>query len=366
MSTWPHVVSRKIRILGPLPPPYGGVSIYMERLRDLLTDAHVRFWCYPYQQSSDSRTRFFRHRQLGVIPLVLSEGRSAQVLDASHFHLEYPNPILLPLWIALKGFLRVRWIKIIHDGSLPARYEKFSSLDKFLFKLAIRNVDEFVAVQEELRHWLRATIGVSQNVTTIPSLLPIPLEGKNQLLSPELKQALSRYLSTTKRVCSIGAFIHEYGFMHVAEAVESIRNETGEDIGLLLLDGNFARDDKYRDLVLRDRDWITALAEIPNAQVFAILKQSDLFVRAFSQESYGLSRVEAIWSGVPVVATNVGETRGVMAYEFGDVKSLKQQIRRGLFQQEPNDLREASAMFHQEAERNLENLKRVLGITSKH
>jgi glycosyltransferase involved in cell wall biosynthesis len=334
----------------------------MERLRDLLTDAHVRFWCYPYQQSSDSRTRFFRHRQLGVIPLVLSEGRSAQVLDASHFHLEYPNPILLPLWIALKGFLRVRWIKIIHDGSLPARYEKFSSLDKFLFKLAIRNIDEFVAVQEELRHWLRATVGVSQNVTTIPSLLPIPLEGKNQLLSPELKQALSRYLSTTKRVCSIGAFIHEYGFMHVAEAVESIRNETGEDIGLLLLDGNFARDDKYRDLVLRDRDWITALAEIPNAQVFAILKQSDLFVRAFSQESYGLSRVEAIWSGVPVVATNVGETRGMLTYEFGDIESLKQQIRRGLFEADAAELQRFAALFQTEAEQNLKALNDLLDL----
>src|ERR1043165_4308020 len=362
MSTWPHVVSRKIRILGPLPPPYGGVSIYMERLRSLLADAHVRFWCYPYQQSSDSRTRFFRHRQLGVIPLVLSEGRSAQVLDASHFHLEYPNPILLPLWIALKGFLRVRWIKIIHDGSLPARYEKFSSLDKFLFKLAIRNVDEFVAVQEELRHWLRATIGVSQNVTTIPSLLPIPPEGKNQLLSPELKQALSRYLSATKRVCSIGAFIHEYGFMHVAEAVESIRNETGEDIRLLLLDGNFARDDKYRDLVLRDRDWITALAEIPNAQVFAILKQSDLFVRAFSQESYGLSRVEAIWSGVPVVATNVGETRGMLTYEFGDIESLKQQIRRGLFEADAAELQRFAALFQTEAEQNLKALNDLLDL----
>ena len=137
-------------------------------------------------------------------------------------------------------FLGFDWIKMIHDGSLPIRYEKFSSLDKFLFKLAIRNIDEFVVVHDELQHWLRANIGVSQSIKTIPSLLPMPPDVENQPLSPQLEETLRSFFSLTKRVCSIGAFIPEYGFAHVAEAVENIRNETGENIGLLFLDGNFA------------------------------------------------------------------------------------------------------------------------------
>jgi len=98
--------------------------------------------------------------------------------------------------------------------------------------------------------------------------------------------------------------------------------------------------------------------------VFPILKSSDVFVRGNVEEGYGISRVEAIWCGVPVVATNVGETRGMLIYEFGDIKSLKEQLRRALGQEE-DDVREASALFHQEAERNLENLKRVLGLPSE-
>src|SRR5205807_8542429 len=147
------------------------------------------------------------------------------------------------------------------------------------------------------------------------------------------------------------------------EGVEALRREMDVDIGLVLLDGRFARDESYRADVLHGRDWITVLEDVPNEEVFPILKASDVFVRAFGQESYGISRVEAIWCGVPVVATNVGETRGMLTYEFGDIQALIGQLRRALFQEKPDDLRAASAMFHREAERKLEELKRVLGLT---
>src|SRR5256885_5469717 len=55
--------------------------------------------------------------------------------------------------------------------------------------------------------------------------------------------------------------------------------------------------------------WITVLEDVSNDDVFPILKSSDVFVRGNVEEGYGISRVEAIWCGVPVVATNVGETR---------------------------------------------------------
>ncbi len=56
------------------------------------------------------------------MPLLFREGRGARVLDATHFHFEYPNPVLLPLWLACKRVLGFEWHKNVHDGSLPARY----------------------------------------------------------------------------------------------------------------------------------------------------------------------------------------------------------------------------------------------------
>jgi glycosyltransferase involved in cell wall biosynthesis len=355
-------VSRKIRILGPVPPPHGGVSVYIDGLRRLLKGSGVRFWSYPYKDRRHADTQFFRHRRLGILPLLVRDGYRACVLDASHFHLEYPNPILLPIWLALKSILVVQWIKIIHDGSLPARAAKFGWLQKTFFKIAVRSATEFVVVHDDLRTWLQDEIGVSQSISIVPALLPQAAEAETGSLSSKTEAALRPYFEKPLCICSIGVFISEYGFAHVAEAIDRLRAETGEDIGLVLLDGTFKRDENYRNAVMRGRTWITALENVPNSEVFSILKRSNAFVRGFGHESYGISRVEAIWAGVPVVATNVGETRGMLTYDFGDVDGLKRQLTRALFEPQARDLKGFAAMFRREAEENLSAIKRVLGI----
>ena len=283
------------------------------------------------------------------------------MLDASHFHLEHPHALLVPVWLLLIRLFRIEWVKVIFDGTLPSRYQEFNKIEKFLFRLAIQRVAEFVVVHEDLADWLRQEIKVAQPVTIIPCLIA-PSDEQIKPMSSELRDALARYLSAEKRICSIGAFVPTYGFKDVAQAVDELRIENGLDLLLLLVAGGFAQDERYRDEVLAGRDWINVLEDISNDEVFPILKSSDVFVRGNIEEGYGISRVEAIWCGVPVVATSVGETRGMLTYEFGDMESLKEQLRRTLFQEKPDGLREASAMFHQEAERNLESLKRVLGL----
>jgi len=359
-------VSQNIRILGPIPPPYGGVSVYVDRIRKRLRNNGIRIWSYPYKSDQQANTTFFHHRRLGIVPLVFQDGYATRVLDASHFHLEHPNFLLVPVWLLLIRFFRIEWIKMIFDGTLPSRYQQFNKTQRFLFRLATHRVKEFVVVHEDLAHWLREEIKVAQPVTTIPCLIAPPPEMQTRPLSVQLKNALTQYFRAEKRICSIGAFVPTYGFKDVAQAVDGLRTETGLELSLLLVAGGFAQNRRYRDEVLAGRDWITVLEDLPNDDVFPILKSSDVFVRGNVEEGYGISRVEAIWSGVPVVATNVGETRGMLTYEFGDIQSLTAQLRRALFQEKPDDLRAASAMFHQEAERNLADVQRVLGLTYDH
>lgn len=355
-------MSRKVVLLGPLPPPYGGVSVYLSALREHLKPDGARTWAvYGDEAERDSQTTFFNHRRLGLVPLLLREGRGARVLDATHFHFEYPHEILLPLWLACKRVLGFEWHKNVHDGSLPARYPNFTRTQKALFRLAANNVDEFVVVSEELRRWLVEEIGVGQKIEVIPGLLPIPRRHLERALPATLEQKLARFLRGRRRICSIGVFIPSYGFAHAAAAVENLRRETGEEIGLVLLDGTFARDEDYRGEVLRGREWITVLENVPNTDVYQIMKRSDAFVRAVSHEGYGISRVEAVWCGLPVVATCAGETRGMLTYEFGDVEGLTRQLRRALLDPSARDVSEWAALYRREAEENLRALKKTLG-----
>ncbi|MGH9871112.1 MAG: glycosyltransferase family 4 protein [Pyrinomonadaceae bacterium] len=355
-------MSKRIILFGPLPPPYGGVAIYIKALVAHFRDANIRVWTYGGAKPKDAKVRFVAHRRLGTLWALLAEGRGARILDASHFHLEYPNPLLLPLWLVLKRLLRFEWYKNVLDGSLPKRYPNFGLMQRCLFQRALNAVDEFVVVSEELRRWLQEEIKVRQAVTVIPCLLPLSLSEGNTPLSSETEVQLELYLSQAKRVCSIGVFFPSYGFRDVAAAVEELRERTGKDIGLVLLDGAFVRDENYRDEVLWDRDWITVLEKVPNPEIYGILKRSDAFVRAFADESYGISRIEAIWCGVPVVATRAGETRGMLLYDFGDVEQLVSQLQAVLLypvMEEPNPWAER---YRREAEENLRELARVLGI----
>jgi glycosyltransferase involved in cell wall biosynthesis len=132
------------------------------------------------------------------------------------------------------------------------------------------------------------------------------------------------------------------------------------NIGLLLIDANFARDEEFRADVLDGREWITVIEEAPHSGIYSILREGELFVRGFQLESYGISRVEALWSGLPVVATNVGETRGMRLYEFGDIPELVRQIRESLAQLFPLEARAAAERFHIEAAENLDRYLKLI------
>jgi glycosyltransferase involved in cell wall biosynthesis len=354
---------RKVILYGPLPPPYGGVSVYMSFLAEHLRGRVARVWSVLGDRTkSDPLVRPVRHRRLGVVPALLAEARGARILDATHFHLEYPNKILLPVWLAAKRLLGFEWYKNVLDGSLPARHRDFGPLQRRLFDMAARNVTEFVVVSEELRRFLRDEVKAAQPIHVVPCLVPIPDAALAERMPEALERALASYRERPRRVCSVGAFIPDYGFLHAARAVEALRNETGEDIGLVLLDGTFARDEDYRREVLGGRDWITVAENVPNPQVYQALRQSDCFVRAVVREGYGISRVEATWAGLPVVATTAGETRGMLTYEFGDVEALTRLLRSALYERPAAEVERWSARFRREAEENLRALRVVLGI----
>lgn len=354
-------MSRKIILFGPLPPPYGGVAIYLKSLVEHLRHSPVRVWAYGGAKPDEARIRFIAHRKLGTVPALLKEAREARILDASHFHLEYPNPVLLSLWLVLKKLLRFEWYKNILDGSLPKRYRHFSKLQRWLFHRGVNAVDQFVVVSEELRRWLKEDIKVGQQITVIPCLLPTP-PNEEVTLPSQTERLLESYSSQSKRVCSIGVFYPSYGFLHVAEAVEELRERTGKDIGLLLLDGAFVRDEGYREEVLHERSWITVLEKIPNPEIYEVLRRSDVFVRAFADESYGISRIEAIWCGLPVIATRAGETRGMLLFDFGDVKQLVDQLQAVLLFPLLEETNPWAAQYRQEAADNLRAITEVLGI----
>jgi glycosyltransferase involved in cell wall biosynthesis len=316
-------VSGKRILLGPLPPPYGGVAIFMAALSEEASRHDFCIWQTTGRAVGGSGSnRSVNHRRFAHIWALLKEARGARITDSTHFHFEYPHPVLLPIWIAAKRLLGFRWIKVLHDGSLPGRAAKFGYFRRRLFDLALKNLDEIVASNQELADWLQGNQGYRGTVHMIPTLVELP--------DPE-RSSTARAIGDTFRadaiVTSIGVFIPSYGFDQVATAIETVRSQLGMDIRLVLVDGQFAKDAEFKNLVLDSRDWIVVLSSVAHEELPDLFNVSDVFVRPFRDESLGLSRVEAIICNVPVIATNVGETRGMLTYEYGDIEMLTSHLR---------------------------------------
>jgi len=354
-------MSKKVVLLGPYPPPHGGVSIYVSTLFEHLKTRGLRLWTYGDREVLGANVRFMKDKRRDLVPLLLREGRGARISDCTHFLLEYPSA-LVPVWLVLKRLLGFEWVKILHDGSLPARHAAFTRPRRALFRLAAGGVTEFVVVSEELGRWLREELRVTQPVSVVKSLLPVARGDEGDALPEGLEATLADYTRRRLRVCSVGAFIPEYGFLHAARAVERVRLETGEDVGLLLIDGDFAADESYRQEVLRGRPWVTVSKNVAHADVFRVMRRSHAFVRGFGPESYGLSRVEAIWCGLPVVATRAGETRGMLLYDFGDVGALTRQLKRALSGEHARETSAWADTYTREAEENLQAITTKLGL----
>jgi len=355
------VADSKIIILGPTPPPYGGVAIFVSTLWAAVRDRGVRLWTFSDEQKKDERVRYLKPFSFALIPSLIRDAFKARIIDSSYFAIEHPHKVILLLWIISRLLLRIEWIKIFHDGSLPSRYPTFTRIERLLVRTAMKSVTEFVVVNEALRLWLQNKVGVRQGISVIKSLLPIAAGSFNRPLPEDIGKAISRH---AKQVCSIGVFIPGYGFGEVADAVAQIRAETGADVGLVLIDCGYVSNPGYEAKVCAGRNWISLIRNVPRTVVLQVLKQSDLFVRAFGLESYGLSRIEAIWCGVPVVATRAGETRGMLVYDYGDQEGLIKQIKEALFDAKKQDVQSWAMLFQKEAEQNLQRLLETIRLKS--
>jgi glycosyltransferase involved in cell wall biosynthesis len=248
----------------------------------------------------------------------------------------------------MKRLKRFTWIKTCHDGSLPFRFDEMSAAEKRRVTRAVAAVDTLVVSSKRLGEFFCKRFAVEPRY--ISPLMPLSTAFKVQRPEPR---------ETANAVISIGAFIPSYGFEQVAKAMEQIRSD-GTDVTLTLLDGSFARDEEYKRKVLTGRAWITVHEGVPHAEVGKFLASSDAFVRSFAHESYGLSRVEAIMSGTPVVATNIGETRGMLMYEFGDIDTLAAHVRRALDGRDNLDLQHWADVYTREADANLREYLRLI------
>jgi glycogen synthase len=319
--------SKKILLVGPYPPPYGGISVQIQRLQRLL-QSHG-FACSV---------------------LNIGENRSRNIQNAISVK-NYIQYFYLLIKFSLKGYIihittsghnfkswvsafacvfaglcnSKRSVVTLGSGMLPKYICNSKRLEKFIIRftlqfagvLIIRNAESEIALIEAGAekgkiHLIRGYIDVdASEVGTVPG-------------------DIFEFMSNHNPV--VGAHVirdPEYGLPLLLVAFKTLEKELPR-LGMVLIGLN-QRDAEQLPGYLDNQDNIIATGYLQHNQSLAIMKNLDVFIRATYFDGDSNSVREALSLNVPVVASATDyRPDGVFLFEIGNNESLTKQVKKAL------------------------------------
>ncbi|MFK3937678.1 1,4-alpha-glucan branching protein domain-containing protein [Alkalihalobacillus sp. NPDC078783] len=228
--------------------------------------------------------------------------------------------------IGLKQKLQIPMIATIHateQGRMKGNLNQRQSLIKAKEERLMHEAKRVIVCSESMKQELHSQYRIAKS-----KLFVIPnasrFTGKRERNT--FNQAVTLF--------SFGRFVPEKGFQHLLEAVQLLRND-GLNIKLQL-----AGEGPFYDRLLQITEslkltkYVSFTGFLGASDCLVKLEGSDIVVVPSLYEPFGLSALEAMSIGKPVVASNVGglkelithEKNGLL-FEPGNVKELAKQLR---------------------------------------
>ena len=311
--------NKRIAILGPLPPPLGGVSVHIERvIAKLKADNHVVYFdtCVEY------RYRYFFFYLFRLLFFLFKHK-----LHELHLHTLYLSNGLRELeWIMrIKRLLRFDVILIEHD----CRYMyKQSHQWKQTLNCLMPKIKKQIFIGDVTAQSYHDNGIVSAQCLSIESAFLPPDESNEQVILSTYPHALCSFIDQYYPLVLANAFQLSlldgkdlYGLDACLYAIRQVK-ENYPDIGMIFALGRIGNEHYYKELLseikyhgLEEHCYIS----IGQRPLWPLLKKIDLFLRPTLSDGASVSVEEALWCGKSVVASNVCyRPKGVVVYDVHD------------------------------------------------
>lgn len=307
-------------IIGPYPPPIGGVSEHVRRLALVLQKRHVVRVIDPYRSDPVEAP-------VPVVGCGRSLVQKARVLVVElrrrsigfvHIHVSSMGRFLAvaPLVLLLVPRDAVSLLTI-HSGAFAATVEQAGAVRRYLFRWVLSRIDRVVVVNKIMAEALTA-LGVSrERVVLLPAFLPE--EGAGRI--PEEIAAASQ---GRRLIVSSGYGERHYGFDDAIEAVARL-TDGRQDVCLALCLYHSYDADYVEHLRERAESLgaVVLVKDMTPQDFNAVLRRASLYLRCTTRDGDAVAVREALAWGVPVIATDcVPRPEGVGTYRHGDTGAL--------------------------------------------
>ncbi len=312
-----------IEVLGPYPPPFGGVSIHVKRLHESLKDRGVSSCVYDQYNTSDSAADVYPTNMKAMWWLKYFFKKKPKIV---HFHIfsiiQYVYIFLLSLLNQTNIVISIHNEKILSMTPL-VRYSvlfflRYSKLAKIIV------VSE--CVYEKLRLW-----GVT-GVCWIPAYIP-PLVESSRALCGTNKIKILYNASTVKNDVSKNV----YGFDIILDLA---RQNPKCDFCL------FIGDEASERLISSSTEFddLNNCYFYFNENMVDFMSSANVFIRPNREDAFGISVQEALDLGVPAIASDVcTRSKGAILFSVENTGELNEKLMKVISQSKSDSLQGYSA-----------------------
>jgi glycogen(starch) synthase len=315
----------KLLLIGPYPPPHGGVSVHIASARKQLDGAGIPCRVLNTDPRAPESPCYITVRN--ALDLAVSLARHA--LDGWTFHLHTNGhnrkSWLVALACGLAGRAAPACFLTLHSGMAP-RFLSGSLLRRGLARLVCLLYARIFCVSPEIRRSVLALGIAPSRIDLMPAFLPV--SAADLTLPRWLQSWFAQHRPVLSTVLS---FRPEYGFELLVRSLSEVRRRFPR-LGCVVMgsgEQQAAAENHLRQLAM-ERE-ILLLGDVPHHACLALIANSDLFVRATLEDGDSISVREALSFGIPVVASDTGfRPDGVLLFQKGNVGDLISKIERSL------------------------------------
>ena len=322
--------SWRVRVVGGIPEPIGGVTNFVASLaRHCQTPIQEVIDLYPSENKVDVQIERRQIQGNRVQRLAgLAAALKTDVPEIVHFN--FSRLIGCLLLLLLRKSPHAKWLLMFHHGDLETGYRSSNFVVRLLIRTALNNrVDGILAASSKQKEFLSR---ISHT-----KILQVRAYIKSCKRAP---RQLTR-LQSAKNFLISGYPTANYQHLEVIELFKSISQQSDHDFCLhLVLYGKDSEGlgDSIRSTA-QSCDYIRVYESMPTGKFNELLCGMDLYVRMTKVDSFGLVVAEALELGVPVIASNVCDRYpGAFLIQPNDFALLRRALERVLEDKPIDDL----------------------------
>ncbi len=327
----------KILQVGRYPPPYGGITIHIQRLAELCLSERVDCQIIDLYRHSSSEKPLppfvvYSSRKFPKRILYLWQVLGKNKYDIVHMHVSAMGVLSWVGPLFVKRLNAKKKILTIHHGNFVGSYLQKNTVQKFLIRKTLSVFDVVVLPTAQLQN---AILQEFQQIISRTTVISTFIQPKTLELVPSFSvfdqfiQGVHNDNTIQATILISGFGFHYYGFDLLLSALEELLLENLR-FGVII---NFygPGDEEYKHNLTKQFKEVGAslvLEDLPPEQFHYVLKNCDLYVRPNLTDSCGVTVFEAAMLGVPAIASDVcSRPQGTLLHKTNDAISLAKQIK---------------------------------------